>query len=281
MAIPGVEINPLSRSNTAVVNIVLWCVLAWVVTLIMGWIWPAALQLLMFDPVPAQLVFKPWSLVSYIFLHSGFFHLLSNMLWLFFIGQILEDMTGKRHIWPLFLGGGIAGALLLMLIWIVSGSDRSVLLVGASGGVTAVIIGTAVMFPRYTIYLFGVMAVELRWIALIRIAFDLLGASGNFNQGGYICHLGGAAFGALYMLHTKGNIHIPLVDSIAKLFTRSKGPKKPVRRSASVEINRGPANTRSAVTQAEIDRILDKINESGYDSLTAQEKEKLFKAGDK
>lgn len=59
MAIPGVEINPLSRSNTAVVNIVLWCVLAWVVTLIMGWIWPAALQLLMFDPVPAQLVFKP------------------------------------------------------------------------------------------------------------------------------------------------------------------------------------------------------------------------------
>jgi len=85
----------------------------------------------------------------------------------------------------------------------------------------------------------------------------------------------------LFMLHTKGNIHIPLVDSIAKLFTRTKGLKKPVRRSASVEINRNTANTRSAVTQAEIDRILDKINESGYDSLTAQEKEKLFKAGDK
>jgi membrane associated rhomboid family serine protease len=280
MAFPGTEFNPLSRSNTAVVNIILWCVFSWIVTLLLGWIWPVGVEVLKFDPVPSHLLFKPWSLVTYIFLHANFWHLLTNMLWLFFIGQILEDMTGRRHIWPLFLGGGIAGALLLMLIWPLLGYDRSIPLVGASGGVTAVIVGTAVMFPRYTIFLFGIIAIELRWIALIRVALDLLGASGQINQGGYLCHLGGAAFGLLYMLHTKGNIHIPLVDLPGEWFNKQRRTQKPLRKSARVEINRNAKTTKSSVSQDEIDRILDKINTSGYDSLTAEEKEKLFKAGE-
>jgi membrane associated rhomboid family serine protease len=280
MAIPGVEINPLSRSNTAVVNIVLWCVLAWVLTLVMGWVWPFGVRALMFDPVPANFVFKPWSLVTYIFVHGDFFHLFFNILFFFFIGQILEDMTGRRHIWPLFIGGGIAGAFFYMLVWPFLGLNQAIQLVGASGCVTAVIVGTAVMFPRYTVYLFGIIAIELRWIALFRVVLDLLGASGNNNQGGYLCHLGGAAFGALYMLHTKGNIHIPLVDAMGRWFTTGRGPRKPPRRSARVEINRSAENPKNKVAQAEIDRILDKINESGYDSLTKQEKENLFKAGD-
>lgn len=151
-------------------------------------------------------------------------------------------------------------------------------LVGASAGVSAVIIGTATFSPYYSVYLFGMIRVELRWIALFRILFDLLGVTGGSNQGGFIAHLGGALFGFLYILHIKGNIHIPLVDGISDLFTRTKTkPLRPVR-SARVNINR---EEKRHPEQDEIDRILDKINKSGYESLTKSEKEALFRAGDK
>jgi hypothetical protein len=156
-------------------------------------------------------------------------------------------------------------------------------MVGASGGVTAVIVGTAVMFPSYRVMLFGILPIELRWIAVFRVVLDLLGASGPINQGGYICHLGGAAFGLLYMMHTKGTWHIPGVDTLADFIKRLfSGKKSKPMRSARVSINqdRSSFSQKTSVTQEEIDRILDKINETGYDSLTKQEKDKLFKAGE-
>jgi hypothetical protein len=181
----------------------------------------------------------------------------------------------------LFLGGGIAGGLLYMLLFqLLPIFQHSAMhyLVGASAGVSAVIIGTATFTPYYSVYLFGMIRVELRWIALFRILFDLLGVTGGSNQGGFIAHLGGALFGFLYILHIKGNIHIPLVDGISDLFTRTKTkPLRPVR-SARVNINR---EEKRHPEQDEIDRILDKINKSGYESLTKSEKEALFRAGDK
>ncbi|MCC7298136.1 MAG: rhomboid family intramembrane serine protease, partial [Bacteroidia bacterium] len=152
-------------------------------------------------------------------------------------------------------------------------------LVGASAGVTAIIIGTATFAPHYAVYLFGVLRVELRWIAVFRVFFDLLGATGTDNQGGFIAHLGGAIFGLLYILHIKGSIHIPLIDNIAELFRRKKARSPRPVRSASVNINREKP-VKNWASQEEIDRILDKINKSGYDSLSKEEKETLFRAGD-
>jgi hypothetical protein len=146
-----------------------------------------------------------------------------------------------------------------------------------------VIVGAAVMFPTYRVMLFGILPVELVWIAIFRVVLDLLGASGPGNQGGYICHLGGAAFGLSYMMHTKGTINIPGVDAIGHFLRNMFADKKSKpKRSARVSINqtRSTGNPKSGVSQEEIDRILDKINATGYDSLTAQEKDKLFKAGE-
>lgn len=280
----GANLNPFNRRNPAVVNLVLICAGVWLFTALMGLIWPQGVSALMFMPHLHFFVYQPWSVFTYIFLHDGFFHLFYNMLWLFFIGSILEDMTGKKHVWRLFMGGGIAGALLFMLLNNTLGiGGEMARMVGASGGVTAVIVGTAVMFPNYRVLLFGILPVELVWIAVFRVILDLLGASGLINQGGYICHLGGAAFGLLYMLHTKGTWNIPGVDALG-LFLRNlfSNKKSKPSRSARVSINKDRATgaAKTGVSQEEIDRILDKINATGYNSLTAQEKDKLFKAGE-
>jgi membrane associated rhomboid family serine protease len=267
-----------------VINLVLICSGVWIFTALLGLFLPSVVSALMFMPHLHFFVNQPWSVFTYIFLHAGFMHLFTNMLWLFFIGSILEDMTGRKHIWRLFIGGGIAGALLFMLlnnIFGIGGDMAS--MVGASGGVTAVIVGAAVMFPTYRVMLFGILPIELVWIAVFRVVLDLLGASGLNNQGGYICHLGGAALGLLYMLHIKGSIHIPGVDAIAD-FIRNlfSGKKSKPMRSARVTINsdKHSGSKKGGVSQEQIDRILDKINATGYESLTAKEKELLFKAGE-
>lgn len=283
----GNELNPLSRRNAAVVNIILWCTGIWIVTTVIsvfasGDSW---LNWLKFTPELSRLVYQPWSVFTYSFLHGGFMHLLVNMLWLYFIGAIMESMTGKRHIWKLFLGGAITGALLYLLVWnlffrTAAENGFYPFMVGASGGVTAVIIGTATMFPKYSVLLFGIVPVELMWIAIFRVILDLLGASGPVNTGGYICHIGGAVFGLIYILHIRGIINIPLADKVAGLFRKRE--KNAPRRNIRVEINREqvvkkPANQPN---QEEIDRILDKINQSGYESLTKSERETLFRAGE-
>jgi membrane associated rhomboid family serine protease len=284
MTFLGADLNPFNRRNPAVINLVLICSGVWIFTALLGLFLPSVVSALMFMPHLHFFVNQPWSVFTYIFLHAGFMHLFTNMLWLFFIGSILEDMTGRKHIWRLFIGGGIAGALLFMLlnnIFGIGGDMAS--MVGASGGVTAVIVGTAVMFPTYRVMLFGILPIELVWIAVFRVVLDLLGASGPVNQGGYICHLGGAALGLLYMLHIKGSIHIPGVDAIAD-FIRNlfSGKKSKPMRSARVTINsdKHSGSKKGGVSQEEIDRILDKINATGYESLTAKEKELLFKAGE-
>lgn len=284
MTFLGADLNPFNRRNPAVINLILICSGVWIITALLGLFLPEIVIALMFMPHLHFFVIQPWSVFTYIFLHDGFFHLFTNMLWLFFIGSILEDMTGKKHIWRLFIGGGIAGALLFMLLNNVFGVGGDMArMVGASGGVTAVIVGTAVMFPTYRVMLFGILPIELVWIAVFRVVLDLLGASGPVNQGGYICHLGGAALGLFYMMHIKGSIHIPGVDSIAD-FIRNlfSGKKSKPMRSARVTINsdKPSGSKKGGVSQEEIDRILDKINATGYESLTAKEKEQLFKAGE-
>jgi membrane associated rhomboid family serine protease len=286
----SIDWNPFSRYNRSLVNIMLLCVYAFIVSTILGWIpgGDTVLDAFKLSPSHKYLLYKPYSFVSYMFIHSdleSFFsnsiNLALNLVFLYFVGVILEDLTGNRHIWKLFLGGGLTGGVAYVLIYqILPTSIQSTLkdLVGASAGVSSVIIGAATFSPNYSVYLFGMLRIEIRWIAFFKIFIDLLGLAIGSNLGGYIAHLGGALFGFLYILHIKGRIHIPFVDNIAELFTRSKA--KPLRpaRSASVNINR---EEKRQPEQDEIDRILDKINKSGYESLSKSEKEALFRAGDK
>ena len=208
-----------------------------------------------------------YSYVTSIFVHFGFMHILGNMLWLYFIGIILEDLIGKKHSWILYLGGGIVGVITYQIFSYFLGQTNP--LVGASAGISAIIVATAIFTPYYQILLFGVLNIQLRWIVIAKVFFDLIGIFGPTNAGGYQAHLGGYLFGLLYITELKGYWNFPI-----------KIPKfksKPARK-AKVTINHSSSDIPN---QAEIDRILDKISESGYDNLTKKEKETLFKVGNK
>lgn len=274
--------SKLGLSRSATVDLMLLNVLVFVFTGLLGMIpfTRPIVELLRLTPGWNELLSQPWSLLTYIFLHAGFMHLLGNMLWLFFIGTILEDLIGRQHLFRLFLLGGLAGGVLFVLCYnlIPVFSNQPLLpMVGASGGVTAIIVAAATFRPTYTIYLFGVLPIQLRWIALFRVFTDLAGLGDGMNDGGQLAHLGGAAFGLLYALNLKGALPSWMQISFPK---KTKKPK----RSHKVWIN-SPDTTggkrktgTSKPNQAEIDAILDKINQSGYQSLSEEEKQTLFRA---
>jgi hypothetical protein len=211
------------------------------------------------------------------FLHAGIFHILFNMLWLYWMGQIFEEYLGNKRTIGLYLLGGLAGAFLFVLFYnifplftqqpgLVEGSTT----VGASAAVMAVVIATATLLPDYTIFLMFIGPVRLKWIALFIVILDFLGIAG-LNAGGEISHLGGALFGFVYIKQLqRGN---DWVGVFTKIFDRFKPKSK-----LTVTSKNNAKNSSNKPRQDEIDRILDKISQSGYDSLNKQEKEILFRA---
>lgn len=261
--------KPFDPLNKAVVNLIWANVIVFLFLAILR-IFPGGnvvFYFLSFNPTkPLYLSF--YSIITSIFVHDGFFHILGNMLWLYFVGIILEDLIGKKHIYSLFWGGGILGVLCYYTIslWFHQYNP----LVGASAGIAAILAATAIFTPRYRVFLFGVVEVEIRWIVLFKVALDFIGTFGSSNAGGYQAHLGGYLFGLLYITELKGWWNMPKIQ----IPFSSKKPK----RSAKVHIH--PQATEHP-EQAEIDRILDKISQGGYDSLSKKEKETLFKASKK
>ena len=220
-----------------------------------------------------KLLTRFWTPLTYMFLHSGVFHILFNMLWLYWMGQIFEDFLGNRRIVGLYILGGLAGAAFYIisfnLIPAFANSGALILssAVGASASVMAVIAAAATIAPNYTISLMFIGPVKLKWLILFYIAIDFLGIAGP-NAGGEIAHLGGALLGFIYVKQLqRGN---DWVGSIASIF-KKRSKLKVVSNNKN---KKGPGKPR----QDEVDRILDKISTSGYDNLSAQEKEILFRA---
>jgi membrane associated rhomboid family serine protease len=150
--------------------------------------------------VPAylpNLLFRPWSLLTYMFVHGGFFHILFNMLWLYWIGRIFQDFLGTKKLVALYFLGGFAGALMYIISFnffpLFSTKLVSAKAVGASASVLAIVVGTATLLPNYTLRLFLFGNVPLKYLALFMIVIDLLSLAGN-NAGGHFAHLGGAIF---------------------------------------------------------------------------------------
>lgn len=259
--------KPFSPLNSVVVNLIWANVIVYFLFLILS-ISPFGRTLFdLFSFNPQQPIYISfYSLVTNIFLHAGFMHLLGNMLWLYFVGTILEDLIGQKHIVRLFFFGGILGSLFYYLFAQLFGFSG--LLVGASGGIAALLLATAIFTPNYRIFLLGIVEIELRWIVIIKVFFDLLELLFAYNIGGNLAHVGGYLFGLAYITELKGMWNFPK-------FNNSSIKSKP-KRSATVNIN----NSKSP-SQEEIDAILDKISANGYDSLTAKEKEKLFSASKK
>ncbi len=232
--------------------------------------------------VPASLpalVSRPWSLISYMFLHEGFFHLLFNMWILYFGGIIFLRYLNERQMLTTYLLGGLAGALMYILAYnifpvFISIAPQAIAL-GASASVLAILIAIATYVPGYVVNLFLLGPVRLKYIAIVLVVIDFFSIQGS-NPGGHIAHLGGALYGFLFALSLKKQISLPKIRMPKwrkkKLKTTYRNPANFNERPLSDE----EYNRRKVVEQQEIDEILDKVSKSGYDSLTAREKKILF-----
>ncbi|WP_299679845.1 rhomboid family intramembrane serine protease [uncultured Tenacibaculum sp.] len=223
---------------------------------------------------------RPWSLVSYGFLHAGFLHILFNCIWLYIFGRLfLEYFTDKQLLNFYLLGtvfGGMAFLIAMNSFPIFQNTKH--IIVGASAGVSAIIIGTATHIPNYELRIPLINVYVKVWhLALFFILMDLISLSGG-NGGGHFSHLGGALFGFLYVKYA-GNKELDIFPSFKRTSKKKKTNLKTVHKSDNLN-PRGPYRTKSN-NQKKIDTILEKIGDSGYDSLTQEEKDFLFEQGKK
>ncbi|MBR5803475.1 MAG: rhomboid family intramembrane serine protease [Bacteroidaceae bacterium] len=230
-----------------------------------------------------RLFIQPWSIITYMFLHADVLHLLFNMLWLYWFGQLFLYNYSSKHLRGLYLLGGIAGALLYLLFYNIFPYFHGVsgMMVGASASVLAIVVATAVSMPDYQLRLLLFGPVRLKYVALVVVLTDLLFITSS-NAGGHIAHLGGALAGWLFArgIHS-GKYDATawinkILDTIVGWFHRPSKPRMKVhvgKRAKDYDFN-----ARKKAQDDEIDRILDKVRQSGYDGLSAEEKRKLFDA---
>ncbi len=212
-----------------------------------------------------------WTPFTYMLMHAGILHIFFNMLWLYWIGQIFEEYLGNKRTIGLYILGGLTGALFFVLSYnflpAFSQATGGATVVGASASVMAIIIATATLLPDYTISMMFIGPVKLKWLAIFYVILDFLLIAGP-NGGGEIAHLGGALFGFIYIKQLqRGHDWIGGITGIFK----SKSNLKVASKNSDKNANGKPR-------QEEIDRILDKISQTGYDSLNKQEREILFRA---
>ena len=234
--------------------------------------------------VPAelsQLVKRPWTVFSYMFLHEGFIHILFNMLILFWFGRIFLQYLNEKQLLNVYLLGGLLGALLYILAFNAFPVFENVLplsyALGASASVMAIVIAISIYVPDYTIQLMFLGPVKLKYIAGFYFVLDILSIAGE-NSGGHIAHLGGAFFGYLFISNLKkGRVSSKNTSTSSKSFSSFFKRKPKMKVSHKKPVDDMEYNTQKIAKQEEIDKILDKIAKSGYDSLSKQEKEILFK----
>ena len=234
--------------------------------------------------VPASfkaLLVKPWTLLTYMFTHKDIWHILFNMLWLYWFGRIFLEYLDQRKLVAIYLLGGLSGAIVYILSFNIFPAfigivDESVA-IGASASVMAVVIAIAAYVPDYTVNLFLLGRVKIKYMALgIFILTSVMDFS--VNSGGKLAHMGGALFGYLYIVnlrlgHDIGKGFNRIIDFFVTLFK----PRKKLKVKYKKPVTDYEYNERKAEHQARINLILEKISKGGYDSLTKEEKEILFK----
>ncbi len=231
------------------------------------------------------LLVKPWTIITYMFTHKDIWHILFNMLWLYWFGRIFLEYLDQKKLVAVYLLGGISGAIIYVLSFnIFPGFDDQVtssVAIGASASVIAIVIAIASYVPNYTVNLFLFGRIRIIYLALtIFVLTSIMDFS--VNSGGKLAHIGGAIFGYLYILNIKKGRDIgkginKIIDSFTTLFKPRKKLKVTYRKPASDY----DYNKERAEHQAKINIILDKISKGGYDSLTKEEKETLFRESQK
>lgn len=230
---------------------------------------------------------QPWSVFTYMFLHAGILHLLFNVLWLYWFGQLFLSFFSARHFRGLYILGGLCGGLLYLLAYNVFPYFKAYIygsyLLGASASVLAIVVATAVRQPEFRVNFMLIGAVRLKYVALIMVVTDLLFVTSG-NGGGHIAHLGGALAGWWFAWGLQKGSDVTrwinqVFDWLSGGFKFKSSPKKP-----KMKVEQGGRkadydyNARKKQQSEEIDRILDKLKKSGYASLSTEEKKRLFDA---
>lgn len=239
----------------------------------------------------SEFITRPWTLLTYMFMHdlSGILHILFNMLIMYWFGRLFVEYLGSDKLVAVYLLGGIAGGVLYLLAYntvpfFISQSEAyRIGMVGASASVNAIVVATATLLPNYTFFLLFIGPVRIKYIAAVFVFLSFLGSVGN-NAGGNIAHLGGALMGFVYMKQLHSGINwggwiTVTLEWFKDLFKEKPRVKVSYRKERASPAKSAPPE--KGYTQEEIDRILDKISEGGYESLTKDEKEKLFNASKK
>ena len=234
---------------------------------------------------PIMLLHRPWTLITYMFLHYGFLHIIFNMLWLYWFGQNFLQFLNPRQLGGLYVLGGIAGGMLYFacynLLPYFHNVSASSFLLGASAAVMAIVFAISFYQKDYVINLLFIGRVKLIYLAIASFLIDLLAITSD-NAGGHIAHIGGALFGIWFATsYMRGHdLTAPmnrLIDKFVNLFRRR--PKLYVStRHSETDYE---YNARKHREQADIDEILDKLKRSGYESLSSDEKRRLFDASKK
>jgi len=238
-------------------------------------------------PSFGEFLTRPWTMITYMFAHdhTGIFHILFNMLALYWFGRLFVEYLGSDKLFAVYVLGGIAGAIAYLLAYnsipyLINQQPPG--MVGASAAVDAIIVATAVLLPNYTFFLLFFGPVKIKYIAAIAVLISFIGTVGS-NAGGNIAHLGGALIGFIYMKQLQSGNNIGAwvtvtLDWFRDLFKPKPKVKVTYRKERQTE---RAGTSKASYSQDEIDEILDKISAGGYESLTKEEKEKLFNASKK
>ncbi|GAA3964070.1 rhomboid family intramembrane serine protease [Hymenobacter antarcticus] len=292
-----------SRRDNALIQLILLNVLVFAGLIVLrtiltvssasGYYPPVLRQFELSSALPV-LLRHPWTLLTYAFTHKDFFHILFNMLNLYWFGQLVREYLGDRRLVSIYVLGALAGAVIFLIAYnyipnfIPGPGEQMPAMVGASAAVTAIIVAAATLLPDYTFMLILIGPVKIKWIAAVVVLISLAGVNGG-NAGGNFAHLGGALLGFLFIkqLQAGRDLGRP-VQAVGNWFSRlaTRRPAMRVssttRRPEPVAATAASSSKKPAVQgqplQDEIDTILDKISRSGYESLSKDEKQKLFRA---
>jgi membrane associated rhomboid family serine protease len=238
--------------------------------------------------VPADLkalLLRPWSLFTYMFTHKDILHILFNMLWLYWFGKIFLEYLDQRKLVAVYLLGGVSGAVLYVLSFNIFPAFTDLVgvsvAIGASASVMAVVVAISAYVPDYSINLFLLGRIKIKYMALGIIILTSV-VDFSVNSGGKLAHIGGALFGYFYTMGIrKGKDPGKGFNSILDFFATLFRPRKKLKVTHKKPVTDLDYNRMKAENQTRINSILDKISKGGYDSLTREEKEILFRESQK
>ena len=296
---PLEEIKVFFRQKSTLSQLILINIIVWIAIRILDAIFflfasPDISILIQWLAVPADLgafITRPWSILTYMFLQYDFFHILFNMLWLFWFGKIFTEYLSSKQLLSTYILGGFSGGFLYIIAFNVFPAFQEVLphsiALGASASVMAIVVAIAFYVPDFTINLLFLGRIKIIYIAIAYFIIDFIMINSG-NAGGHIAHIGGALWGFMYIrLLKKGNDMSKIFDKLnlkrfSNFFLKNKKTKfRNVYTNNSRPMTDEDYNFDKAKKQEEIDKILEKISKSGYSSLTKKEKEFLFKVSNK